>query len=79
VENIFPLLEISFPLKGSTSGNFVYRTEGPAVSFEGEFSSPELYLLSTRIEQISGQLLWKDNTIKLSPDYFQPEPGDDFR
>jgi len=63
LENIFPLLEVSFPLKGSTSGNFIYRTEGPAVSFEGEFSSPELYLLSTRIEQISGQLLWKDNTI----------------
>jgi hypothetical protein len=63
LENIFPLLEVSFPLKGSTSGNFIYRTVGPAVSFEGEFSSPELYLLSTRIEQISGQLLWKDNTI----------------
>lgn len=63
LENIFPLLEVSFPLKGSTSGNFIYRTEGPAVSFEGEFSSPELYLLSTRIEKVSGQLLWKDNTI----------------
>lgn len=75
LENIFPLLAVSFPLKGSTSGNFIYRTKGPAISFEGEFSSSELYLLSTRIEKVSGQLLWKDSNISFPQITFNLNKG----
>jgi len=75
LENIFPLLEVSFPLKGSTTGNFIYKTAGENVFFEGEFSAPELYLLSTRIEKVSGQLLWRDNTIELPQISFNLNQG----
>jgi len=75
LENIFPLLEVDFPLRGATAGNFVYKTAGENVSFEGDFSSPELYLLATRIEKVNGHLLWKDNAIELSPITFNLNKG----
>ncbi|MDD8020457.1 MAG: translocation/assembly module TamB domain-containing protein [Acidobacteriota bacterium] len=64
LENILPLLAVNFPLKGSTSGEFVYKTEGQKVEFRGDFSASELYLLSTRMEEVNGELRWRENRIE---------------
>jgi len=64
LENIFPLLEVDFPLRGATAGNFIYKVAGESDSFEGEFSSSELYLLATRIEK--SMVTFSGRTILLS-------------
>lgn len=63
VETIFSYLNITFPLKGLASGEFVYLVTGDQVMIEGDFASDELFFIGSRIEQVKGRLIWKDNRI----------------
>jgi len=63
VETFLGYLKVNFPIKGPTGGEFFYLTSEKGVEFEGDFFSEELFLLGTRIEQVKGKIIWKDESL----------------
>lgn len=63
VETILSSLNVVFPLKGLTSGEFLYLIVKDKVSVEGHFAADELFFLGNRLEKVRGRLIWKEEGI----------------
>ncbi len=60
VETVLDYLKVTFPVRGSVSGDFVYLTRGGQVDFQGDFASEEMFLLGSPIRNVSGKIIWND-------------------
>ncbi|MBC7361577.1 MAG: translocation/assembly module TamB domain-containing protein [Candidatus Aminicenantes bacterium] len=63
VESILSSLNLSFPLKGLASGEFLYLIVKDKVTVEGDFAADELFFLGSRIEKVRGKLSWKEEDL----------------
>jgi hypothetical protein len=56
VEDILPEMQISLPLRGQASGEFVYLEKDGQEDFSGDFRSRELFFVGQSLKQVSGKL-----------------------
>ncbi len=58
VESVLSGFQISLPLKGEASGDFVYEAKGEQARLTGDFSSPALEFSGQALTQVAGKLDW---------------------
>lgn len=75
VENILPLFDLSVPLKGEASGDFVYRLRGKDARLEGSYLSSNLEFSGQSLERVKGKLDWDGESISLSEVTFELHGG----
>lgn len=63
VETVLSYLNVDFPISGPTQGDFVYLNEGRRINFGGEFTSEEMLLLGSPIKNVSGRIVWNDQSL----------------
>ena len=57
VEDILPLLEVELPLRGQTSGEFVYRDNAEGEVFSGDFRAGRFSFAGQPLTGVSGKLV----------------------
>lgn len=76
VETVLDYLKVSFPVRGPVGGNFIYRTGGGRVDFQGDFASEEMFILGSPVRNVGGKIIWNDRGLSFPELHFNLNGGE---